>query len=142
MTDRSKMTDSSRVFHPQTSQYLTFCPFELESTQQSPASPHRKTLANGLKMLLCALILLLMCPCVFAETHFGIGVDTGDQKISWVGHLQRSGYEEDTVSTSAFATDQALEEKADRWNPNYETDIDYGAYIKSIKLYFVVNKAF
>jgi len=81
-----------------------------------------------------------MCPCVFAETHFGFSVDTGDQKVSWVSE-RRTAADKGGKLGFQVAEDQQVE-KADRWNPSYDTDIDYGEYIKSFKLYLVIKKAF
>jgi hypothetical protein len=110
----------------------------------SPASfsiRNNKLLKHCLATVVCLLVLLSVCPCALADTHFGISLDTGDQKVSWVGEGERAA--EDRVGRmNLTVSDNQTVEKADRWNPEYETDIDYGAYIKSFKLFLVIKKAF
>jgi hypothetical protein len=96
---------------------------------------------NSLKIAVCALSFLCLCPCAFAETHFGIGVDTGDQKVSLVG-AERPGDEQNVGRVNFSVTENNQPDKADRWNPKYDTDIDYGAYIKSFKLFLMIKKEF
>ena len=93
------------------------------------------------KMLASILLLLSGWTCAYADTHFGISVDTGDQKVSWLGK-ERNSRERSFSKMNLSVSDEQRVETADRWNPSYDTDIDYGAYIKSFKLFLVIKKAF
>jgi hypothetical protein len=127
------MTDCSKIIdHP--FQHLSFPLFQSRLIGTS-------FVKNAFKIAVCALTLFLLCPCSWAGTHFGIGVDTGDQKVSWVGS-ERAKDEQSLGRMNFTVTENNQEEKADRWNPNYDTDIDYGAYIKSFKLLLIIKKAF
>ena len=136
------MTDSHKLFHQQ-SRFTSSCSFIYSAKLFMTTGLGRGGVLNtGLKMLVCALFLLLTCPCVWADTHIGFSVDTGDQKVSWVGKNERSADRQRAGGMNLLVTEDQQVEKADRWNPKYDTDIDYGEYIKSFKLYLVIKKAF
>lgn len=137
------MTDRFKIFHHikyQVSREQMH--FNVSYPSQSEPQHSDNSMKKHLKIAIIGLIMLLMCPCVFAETHFGISVDTGDQKVSWVGSEQ-SGLDQQNIGRlNLKVSEDHYVKKADRWNPSYDTDIDYGELIKSFKLYLVIKKAF